>query len=163
MIAVLLLGTNLGDCLANLKNAISLIRKQSEKISAISSVYKTEPWGFESEHWFYNMVVVIETKSDVFTLFNKINLIEKEMGRNEKTIQGYSDRLIDIDILFFEDIIINNSDLIIPHPKLHFRKFALAPLVEIMPDYVHPLLNKTIQKLHDECEDKAQCINTGEL
>ncbi len=155
---ILLLGTNLGDCLKNLNNTIVLLQEKNEKVIAVSSVYKTEPWGYKSENWFYNMVLKLETSLDVFSVFEKINGIEKFLGRTIKSEKGYSDRLMDIDILFYEDLIINRPELQVPHPRLHLRKFTLTPLVEICPDIIHPVLNKTIQKLFEECKDEGKVI-----
>ena len=161
--AVLLLGTNLGDGINNLKKVISLLENQNESISKISSVYKTEPWGFESQNWFYNLVVVLYTKKDIDSFFGTITEIEKEMGRNEKTTPGYADRLIDIDILFFGNLIINRPELCVPHPRLHLRNFALYPLCEVMPDFIHPVINKSLKQLSEECNDNGIVIRNGYL
>ena len=104
------------------------------------------------------MVLKLETSLDVFSVFEKINEIEKVMGRSAKTDKGYLDRLIDIDILFYDDLILNCSELQVPHPRLHLRKFVLTPLVEIIPYFIHPVLNKTIQQLFEECNDEGRVI-----
>lgn len=154
----LLLGTNLGDYQNNLNKAVFLLNENIGRINEISSVYKTEPWGYKSENWFYNMVLKLETSLDVFSVFEKINEIEKVMGRRAKTGKGYSDRLIDIDILFYDELIVNCPELQVPHKQLHLRKFTLTPLAEICPEFIHPVLNKTIQQLFYECNDEGKVI-----
>ena len=161
--AVLLLGSNLGEQQKNLDNACVLIEENAGKIISFSSVYKTEPWGYASENWFYNRVIKIETTMDVFLLFEKTCEIEKKMGRSDKTEMNYTDRLIDIDILFFDNLILKTTRIEIPHPRLHLRKFTLIPLVEIMPDFVHPVFNKTIKNLLEECEDPGKVAKTVSL
>jgi 2-amino-4-hydroxy-6-hydroxymethyldihydropteridine diphosphokinase len=161
--AVLLLGTNLGEHKKNLENACLLIRKNAGEIIVSSATYKTEPWGFESENWFYNRVVILMTDLDVFSLLKATTEIEKLLGRTDKSENHYSDRLLDIDILFFDESVVKTEVIEIPHPRLHLRKFTLIPLAEVMPDFVHPVLKNTIVKLLEKCTDKGQCIKTEDL
>jgi len=130
------LGTNLGDREQNLNNAIDLIIKKIGKIEKKSSFYKTAPDGFVSENDFLNAVIVVKTKLSVYQVFKQTRKIEKILGRTKKSNNEiYSDRIIDIDILAYNNLIINTKKLILPHPKLHLRKFVTEPLAEILPNW----------------------------
>ena len=161
--AVLIIGGNVGDRLANLKKTISLLKVEGAEISLVSSVFKTEPWGYISESWFYNMVLKVDIRLELKSFFTILQGIEKEMGRLEKTTEGYADRIIDIDILFFNEVIIQEDNLQVPHPRLHLRKFVLEPLKEVLPDLIHPVLKKSIRELSEECEDSSVVIKIGDL
>ena len=118
-----------------------------------SSIYQSKSWGFDSND-FYNLCLLIDTDIMPKSLLINLKKIEKSMGRED--IDGsYSDRFIDIDILFYDNIIIDLEDLKIPHPKIEIRKFVLVPMLEIADDYVHPILNKTIRQLDNDCDDKG--------
>ena len=160
---ILLLGTNLGDTFQNLKQAILLLEEYHIKPIEISSVFKTEPWGFETEHWFFNLALKMETDLPPQHLLYKILEIERVMGRVRNPNTGYEDRLIDIDILFYDSEIIHFPDLIIPHPKLHERRFVLEPLLELNQDFIHPIFNKSIGQLYKECKDLTTVIKIGSL
>lgn len=151
------LGTNLGNRQKNLNDAIAEIREQIGKVVTISSVYETEPWGFKSESQFFNIVIKVETRLNPSTVLEAILRIELFLGRVRGENQ-YSSRIIDIDILFYEDQVIDSSDLKVPHPKLQERKFVLVPLCEIEPEMVHPVLKKTMVLLFKECEDKSEVM-----
>jgi len=146
------IGTNLGDRPANLKEAVSQIGEIIGRVTKSSSVYETEPWGFEAEEQFYNMVVEAETALSPSGVLGAILMIEAKLGRlrNEKQ---YSSRSIDIDILFYNDLVMNEEALKIPHPHLHKRKFVLVPMCEIASGFVHPVMNKTIADLLETCQD----------
>ena len=144
------LGTNLGDKTGNLLQAIICITKEIGILSAISSVYETEPWGYESDNNFLNMAVCAETLLKPEEILTITKSIEKSIGREEKTIDSYRDRLIDIDIIAYDDLIVNLNNLKLPHPLFHDRKFVLEPLNEIVPDFVHPVLQKKISELLEE-------------
>jgi 2-amino-4-hydroxy-6-hydroxymethyldihydropteridine diphosphokinase len=154
------IGTNLGDREKNLTEALKLIKEHIGRIRQVSSVYETEPWGFESENDFLNMAAEVETKLKPSGLLGRILMIEANMGRlrDEKK---YSSRLIDIDILLFADKILEAKSLEIPHPRLHERKFVLVPLNEIAGDFLHPKLGKTIKALLKECPDKSRVRKSG--
>lgn len=135
------LGTNLGDMESNLRNALLEIEKRIGSIGSQSAFYLTEPWGFESSNKFLNMVVEINTDLTPFELLSATQAIEKNLGRQSKSLNGmYSDRLIDIDILFYGQEVIRDEVLTIPHPLLHKRDFVLIPLKEIAPEWIHPVL-----------------------
>ena len=151
----LLLGSNVGDKKANLKDAISLIHKQIGKIIQQSSVYETEPWGFEDVSFFLNQVLMVDSSLQPAEALSEILQMEKKLGR-ERTEKQYASRIIDIDILFYDDLIIQTENLIIPHPLMEKRRFVLTPLNEIAGDFIHPVLQKTIKILLAECEDKLK-------
>jgi 2-amino-4-hydroxy-6-hydroxymethyldihydropteridine diphosphokinase len=148
------IGTNLGDRSANLREAVLSIGDVIGKVTVTSSVYETEPWGFEAEEQFYNMVVEAETALSPSGVLGAILMIEAHLGRL-RTGEQYSSRSIDIDILFYNDIVMNEEALKIPHPHLHERKFVLVPLCEIASGLIHPVMNKTITELLGLCNDKS--------
>lgn len=150
-------GTDLSDRELNLKNALSLISSEIGEIVKLSSVYESEPWGFRSNKLFLNMVVVVRTILSPQDLLGKIMAIEHQLGRRRGKPR-YSSRIIDIDILLYEDQIISDSRLMIPHPVLHERRFVLVPLSEIMPEGIHPILKKTFVQLLEECGDERKVI-----
>jgi 2-amino-4-hydroxy-6-hydroxymethyldihydropteridine diphosphokinase len=149
------LGTNLGDREANLKRAVGSIIENIGPVVRLSAAYETEPWGFHTEELFLNMAVEVETKLRPSGLLGRILMIEAEMGRLRHG-RGYSSRIIDIDILLYGEKIMDTPILVIPHPKLHERRFVLEPLCEIAPDLVHPVMKKDIRTLLKDCNDKAE-------
>jgi 2-amino-4-hydroxy-6-hydroxymethyldihydropteridine diphosphokinase len=140
----LALGSNLGDRRSNLETAIRGLAPGIQVLQC-SSIYETPPWGFEQQPVFLNMVLKARTRLSCSQLLKSLKLLEKEMGRQPGFRNG--PRLIDMDILFYDDIISNSPGLTIPHPHLHERGFVLVPLAEITPDLVHPILKKTIREL----------------
>ena len=145
----LALGSNLGDRLANLKQAIDALTPQME-VKAKSSVYETPPWGFEDQPKFLNQVVKAKTYLDPQPLLKHLKRLEVALGRQASFPNG--PRLIDMDILFYDDLILNTSSLIIPHPRLHERGFVLLPLMELNPDLVHPLSKKSVREMAAKCD-----------
>jgi 2-amino-4-hydroxy-6-hydroxymethyldihydropteridine diphosphokinase len=159
-VAFLGLGSNLGDREAFLNEAIALIGLKAGKVVSSSSIYETEPWGFQSKDKFLNMVVEIETDLDPDSLLLKLLEIESGMGRERKNT-GYSSRNIDIDILIYDNLCINKPDLHIPHPMLHRRRFVLVPLCDIAPGVIHPVLKKSIADLLTDCTDTSMIVRVG--
>ncbi len=143
-IVYLALGSNLGNRLANLKNAISNLPPQLN-VRKKSPVYETPPWGFKEQTAFLNQVVMADTYLEPETLLGHLKRLETALGREPSFQNG--PRLIDIDILFFDDVIIDSPPLVIPHPRLHQRAFVLVPLNDIAPNLFHPLLGRQVQDL----------------
>jgi 2-amino-4-hydroxy-6-hydroxymethyldihydropteridine diphosphokinase len=126
------LGSNLGDCRKNLERAIRLIGDRVGRVIRQSSFIETKPWGFESEHRFVNAVVLCETTKTPREVLLLTQQIERDMGRRKKSVSGgYADRTIDIDILLYDDVMIDEPDLKIPHPLMYQRDFVMIPLKEI--------------------------------
>lgn len=152
----LLLGANLGDTNQVFEQTIHHINNTVGEVQQISAAYKTPAWGFDSGNDFLNQVLVLSTLLAPEELLTKLKNIELTLGRDphKKSVDGvYQDRLIDIDILFYDHIIYSSTSLIIPHPRLHLRKFTLVPLAGLMPDFIHPKLGHTIKKLLEVCTD----------
>ena len=148
------IGTNLGNKESNLEQAAARIKEYIGPVLKSSAIYETEPWGFQAKDEFLNMVVKVETNLTPSGLLGRILMIESLLGRVRGEKQ-YSSRLIDIDILLFEDMIVNKESLKIPHPLLHERKFVLVPLCEIASEFIHPVLKKSIADLLNICEDQS--------
>lgn len=153
--AVLLLGGNIDNKYKYLARAESLISSVIGEIINKSSFYESAPWGFVHKSFFLNRVIVVETILSPLALLLHINQIENMMGRIRKSDQ-YIERNIDIDILLYDNEIINDENLIIPHMKLHQRRFALEPVCEIASELVHPVLNVTFKQLLHDCEDMLE-------
>ncbi len=146
----LALGTNLGEREQNLADAVDQLGK-AVLVDQISPTYETEPWGVTDQPSFLNQVIVGRTMLDPHNLLVFIKRIEGEMGRDQEAIR-WGPRLIDIDIVFYDDLEISSSDLAIPHPRLEGRAFVLAPLVDLDPDFVHPTLGVTVTELLEQCD-----------
>ena len=142
----LLLGGNLQNTLAAFKQSIDELSEVGT-VKLISEVIKSEPWGYESVNEYKNQALLFVTGLPPVKLLEKTQLIEKIIGRIKQQQTTYEDRVIDIDILFCDEIILESENLTIPHPMLHLREFALQPLCEIASSYIHPKLNKTIAQI----------------
>jgi 2-amino-4-hydroxy-6-hydroxymethyldihydropteridine diphosphokinase len=149
----LLLGSNLDDRLALLKQARNEISLHLGRITLESSVYESEPWGFTAKQSFLNQVIRIETSFSPYELLDKILMIENNLGRKRDQHKRYTSRLIDIDILFFNDAIIKEKNLVIPHPGIPARMFTLVPLSEVDGSFIHPGNCKSIREMISECRD----------
>ncbi len=141
----ILLGANLGNPMKQLTDAKKLIGKELGKITIESSVYESEAWGIEDQPVFLNQVLLLETTLNAFDVLQGCLHIEQSLGRIRK--EKWSARMIDIDILYFNEEHIESENLAVPHPYLHLRKFTLIPLCEIAGDYIHPVLQKTNDEL----------------
>jgi 2-amino-4-hydroxy-6-hydroxymethyldihydropteridine diphosphokinase len=155
--AYLSIGTNRGDRTGNLNEALRLLGELAGKIISVSSVYETPPWKMVDSTDFLNQTLLLETNHTALQLMDSIFHIEKSMGR-ARTSQKYEPRIIDIDILFFNNEILNEEGLIIPHSLLQERRFILEPMAEIAPEFLHPILKKSMKELLHECIDESEII-----
>lgn len=154
------LGTNLGFKEHNLKTAIALIGQKIGIIAKVSSIYKTAPWGYHDQPEFLNQVVQVSTLLSPNRVMELLLEIEERMGR-KRTFKNAS-RIIDLDILFFDDAILKTKNLIIPHPFISERKFILIPLLEIAPDLTHPEMHQTLKGLYENCKDSLSVVKCGD-
>ena len=152
--AYISLGSNEGQRLKNLQEAVVQIQKQVGVLTDLSSLYETPAWGFEGPD-FLNACIGVQTDFLPSELLQKLLKIERKMGRLRTSETGYKSRNIDLDLLFFEDHVIENDDLILPHPRLELRNFILYPMCEIAPDFVHPRLGKDMAHLLNFCGDTS--------
>ena len=157
------IGSNLGDRKISLEKAVFYIEKIIGKIIKTSSVFESEPWGVDYKEKYLNQVLLCQTILSPVSVLNEILKIEKLIGRKKREVK-YESRIIDIDILFYDNQCINTKSLVVPHPLLHKRKFVLAPLNEINSKFIHPVFNKSIKQLLNECSDnlKLEKINNTE-
>jgi 2-amino-4-hydroxy-6-hydroxymethyldihydropteridine diphosphokinase len=151
-ILYLLLGSNLGDIKKQMDEALDLIPEMIGPVTKRSSVYETEPWGFSSKEFFLNIALKTLTSLSPGEVIQKIDEIEKIFGR-KRSDRGYSSRTMDIDILFYDDLVWDQDNLKIPHPRIQDRRFVLVPLDEIAPKLIHPVFRKTIRELLQDCTD----------
>lgn len=154
---VISLGTNLGDKLKNLKNALSNIEGFGRVLNK-SRIFSSDPWGYDSENEFLNMGLVIKTSLEPMQLLKKLKSIEKQMGRRPKMGQSYQDRIIDLDILIYSGIIIDNEELSVPHPKIKERKFSLLILKDLFENELIPDLNDFPDKMLLKCVDESNVV-----
>ncbi|MBO9703082.1 MAG: 2-amino-4-hydroxy-6-hydroxymethyldihydropteridine diphosphokinase [Sporocytophaga sp.] len=153
---ILLFGSNIGDKTANLTRAVELCSVHIGSINKASSLYSTEPWGKTDQDIFINQVVSFNTNLSVEAALTETQKIEMQLGRVRK--EKWGSRTIDIDILYFGNLIKRSKTLFIPHPEIGNRRFTLVPLVEIAPDFKHPVLNITNEEMLNRCEDKLGVV-----
>lgn len=150
--AYLLLGSNLGDRQLYLQEATELIAQQVGEVIGLSAIYETEAWGKTDQPGFLNLALVVATALSPIALLHQVLEIEKALGRVRH--EKWGARLIDIDIIFYENEVVDvTGELQIPHPQMQYRKFVTEPLAEIAPHFVHPVLQKTLKEILDELED----------
>jgi 2-amino-4-hydroxy-6-hydroxymethyldihydropteridine diphosphokinase len=148
----LLIGGNMGDRLQNLHQAIDLLAATCGPVTQQSAVYETAAWGITDQPAFLNQALALTTELTAQELITTVLSVEEQMGR--RRLEKFGPRIIDIDILFFNDVIMDEPNLTIPHPQLQNRRFVLAPMEEIAPELVHPVFHKTIEQLLKECKDE---------
>ncbi len=152
-VAYLCLGSNIGDKVGYIQQAVKLLTEKGlVTVVRTSALYETEPWGNKDLDWFVNGVIEVKTKLSPRELLDLCKNTERAMGREQSTSLKYEARKIDIDILFYGDLIVDEPDLKIPHPHLHERAFAIVPLLELIPDYEHPKYKKSLLQLHEDLE-----------
>lgn len=154
-ISYLSLGSNLGDRCSTVTAALALLESQGISIQASSDLYRSAPWGYVSDKHFINQIVRVCSHHSPHELLALLHQTEIALGRNRSMENGYTDRNIDIDILFYDDQIINTTGLKVPHPLIAERRFILEPLASIASEFIHPVLNVKIKELLERCVDKG--------
>lgn len=149
--AIIMLGGNVGDTVCVFESTIRTLGLNNINLVSASSIYRTKPWGYFDQRDFLNQLLVLETNMDLFEFHECCLKTELLHGKNKEFENG--PRSLDIDILFFDSLVIHNPKLTIPHPRMHQRRFNLVPLCELYPDFIHPILSKKMSDLLDECMD----------
>ena len=161
-LAYLLLGSNLGDRVGFIQQAIRMLCDHPAiELDEASSLYETEPVGYADQDWFVNAAVALRTNIRAAELLSHCQSIETQLDRLRDPENQNAPRTIDIDILFYDRDIINEPNLIVPHPRLHQRAFALVPMLELAHDFVHPQLGKTLEVLHQELDSPEEVLLFG--
>ena len=153
----ILFGSNMGDKNEIFAQACLFINNRCGRIVSVSSAYESEPWGFEAEEWFLNRLITVETELEPEEMMQQLLGIEAELGRvRHPETDGYTSRTADLDILYYGSRIVVTDSLTIPHPRLHKRRFALLPLCEMVPQFVHPAFRLTQIELLERCPDTSE-------
>lgn len=161
-IAYLSLGSNKGDRIGYVQQAASLLgMDEKSTIVRTSAFYESEPWNMNTKNWFVNAIVEIKTQYSPQELLVACQRVECQLGRTPIEKGQYQDRTIDIDILFYNKEIINEENLTIPHKYVHLRAFTLVPMMELNSDFVHPVLHKTIEEMHNDLENPEMVFLYG--
>lgn len=163
MEALLLLGGNQGDRLHFLEQSCRLIEERAGVVKSYSSVYETEPWGFNAEQTFYNIALLIDTQLKAEELLKVVLNIEFELGRRRSGAEGYESRPIDIDIIFYGNLVCESATLTLPHPRMCERKFVMIPVAQIAPNYMHPIKKLSMSTLLNECKDELEVKKVCEI
>jgi len=161
--AYLLLGSNLGDKVGYLEQAKEQIQQQAGKVITVSPYYETAPWGGDQLSPFVNFSIALQTNLSPLALLHILLKIEAKLGRQRTKEEkaGYTDRTVDIDILLYDDLVLDSAELVLPHPRLHLRRFALVPLLDISNGLIHPLLGESIEALLKKCPDSLLVTKKG--
>lgn len=159
------LGSNLGDRVGYIQQAVQMLKDNNDiKIINASSFYETEPVGIKSERWFVNAVIALETNIEPENLLKICIEIESILGRKRESLNkklNYESRNIDIDVLFYDDLILSTDIIQIPHPKVHQRAYTLVPMLELAPDFIHPIFNSSIINIHTTLLDPEEVYLYG--
>ena len=157
-VAYISIGSNIGNKLENCKKGVdALIRSDSVILKAQSPYYKTDPVDYTDQDWFINYVIKIKTSLDPFELLNRLKSIQRDAGRINDAVR-FGPRILDLDIILFDDAVINSENLIIPHPRMHKRRFVLKPICDIDVEIIHPVFKKNMKYLIDNMDDEEQGI-----
>lgn len=156
-IACFSLGSNLGDRIGHLEQAQALMADIMGMVEIVSRVYQSPSWGYSSDHVFYNCCILMRTRLEPLSLLETALQVEHGMGRVRQG-GGYSDRIIDIDLLIYGEHVLDHPTLILPHPRMHERRFVLVPLAEIAPDLLHPVSGLSMATLLERCQDPSEVI-----
>ena len=152
--AYLSIGSNIGERLKFIEQAVSFLGLCEEiEVVQTSALYETEPWGVKDQNWFLNVAVEINTTLSPQDLLVKCNQIESTLGRTRDVEKRWGERTVDIDIVFYGKQIINTDILVVPHTRMHERAFVLVPMLEIAPEFVHPIFNKSMVDLYESLVD----------
>ena len=154
---ILSLGGNLGNKSQIFSDTYRLIKKNIGVITRLSSIYQTPPWGFKSKKYFWNQIAIVSTELGPLEILDQIAAIESHFGR-KRTPGKYLSRKMDIDILFYDQLVLESKILTIPHPQIENRKFVLVPLAEIIPEFIHPKSGISIANLLKLCDDSSEII-----
>jgi 2-amino-4-hydroxy-6-hydroxymethyldihydropteridine diphosphokinase len=162
MIVYLGLGSNEGDRLGAIQQAIRMLTdRPAIRLLSASSFYETEPVGYKDQEWFVNVAVAIETSLPPEELLTVCQDVETTLGRIRNPDNQFGPRVIDIDILFYGDLIMKDPDLVLPHPRVHERACMLVPLLEVNSRLMHPVYNKSIEQLHDDLAEPEEVLLYG--
>ncbi len=156
--AFISIGSNMGDKLYNCRRAVeSLNLIENLSVDSVSKYYKTEPVDYLDQDWFVNLAVKIKTCLEPYNLLKELNYIEKLLGSRKKEVR-FGPRILDLDIIFYDDIIINTKELKIPHPRMHERRFVLKPLCDIEPDFIHPVIKMRLENILFGLDENCQKV-----
>jgi 2-amino-4-hydroxy-6-hydroxymethyldihydropteridine diphosphokinase len=155
--AYISVGSNLGDKLENCRRGIRRLERDEVRLKAESRIYQTEPVDYLDQDWFINIVVKIETLLDPFRLLRRLQSIQRKAGRLQDSIR-FGPRVLDLDIIFYDEVVIHSAQLVIPHPRMHKRRFVLQPLCDIDPAIMHPVLKTDVRTLLNRLDDNEQRI-----
>ena len=158
LLYTVLLGGNEGDTYSVFENAVTEIIDEIGVVKEMSSLYASPPWGFEASQDFLNQVITIVSSYSPEEVMRKLLAIEKKLGRLRSEKKGYASRVIDLDILFQEDSIVSSEIVQLPHPRIYERRFTILPLVELMPEFVHPTLKVSMTELLAKCTDESEVL-----
>lgn len=155
--AYISIGSNLGHKLQNCRQGVRRLDRDDVWLKAESRIYQTEPVDYTDQDWFINLVVKIETLLDPLQLLDRLQSIQRKAGRIQDSIR-FGPRVLDLDIIFYDELVINSAQLIIPHPRMHKRRFVLQPICDIDPAIVHPVLKRDVRTLLDRLDENEQRV-----